>query len=342
MSKRVSVYCSETATLNEDVFAKVCEEESIEHDRAVAMLPYGAANVIGSESRWYYFDRALASDSLFALDDSLRPVTEAGNPYSGLRRTRIFSFGSCNMACPYCKRDCQFVDAHGRPIVAVDVPISDLFLLAETAIERTEVVRFSGGDPVMYARQCLAIAKYLWHVHHTKVSVAHNGSAPSWIERMLPYLDSVAVDVKATPDKAGRIMGLSQRAGAHFIGRSIESIRTCCEHENDVLVDVRTPLFGDTTLEDLVWIGEQIFHTHSRKLFWTIRLYSPAPHCDFTQPNLKNAIEMIRSLSEIIPNAWIGVRGRWHNSPVLFIKNGRILNDDAQHLDDVPTSGNRL
>ena len=165
MSKQISVYRNNDATLDARIFADVCKLHSIEQDRTVAMLPYGAANVVGSESRWYYFDRALSADGLFAVDDHLQPTTGPENPYSGLRKTRIFSFGSCNMACPYCKRDCQFVDAHGRPIVAVHVPLSDLLLLAETAFHRGEIVRFSGGDPVMYARECLVIAEYLWQTH---------------------------------------------------------------------------------------------------------------------------------------------------------------------------------
>lgn len=58
-------------------------------------------------------------------------------------------------------------------------------------------IRLSGGDPCAFPKESLEIAKYVYEKYKQKISIAHNGSSPSFIKMLLPYLKYIALDFKA-------------------------------------------------------------------------------------------------------------------------------------------------
>ena len=130
------------AQIDERLFRAACAESRLGPDGSALMLPYGDNDKVGWETRRLYFDLARGVDGLFNIEPVLRVVPDMR---TALPVTRIFSFGKCNVSCPYCKRDCQFRDDKGNIIVATQVALRDLFGLAEGAHARGETVRFSGG-----------------------------------------------------------------------------------------------------------------------------------------------------------------------------------------------------
>lgn len=75
----------------------------------------------------------------------------------------------------------------------------------------------------MYPSECLALAKYLKLSYQQSISIAHIGSAPSWVEKMLPYSSSAAIDLKAPAQQLGQVMGISQEKGEHYYQQSLKT-----------------------------------------------------------------------------------------------------------------------
>ena len=236
--------------------------------------------------------------------------------------TRIVSFGSCNFHCAYCKRDGQQVDSNGNIIRSVEVSNDEVFQILQTALDTGERIRLSGGDPVMHPADSLAIAKWAAKKGH-KISMAHNGSSVRFAEMMLPYMDYVAIDLKGdSPAELALRAGLpSDTAGAKMLESTLKVQDMFSD--NGVLVDVRTPIFGDTTLDQLFRMAELILKGgDNSKEFWTLRKYNPVRFCDWTAPRGETLSEYARIVSEQFPELPIGLREKWSGGGFTILKGG--------------------
>jgi pyruvate formate lyase activating enzyme len=322
------------------LFKTILSKYALTPESKVLVLPYGEENRVGWETRRLYFSAALSPNGKFNREAKIVDREKCQNPPI----TRIISFGRCNIRCPYCKRDCQFINEEGIPIFALPIPLRAIAELGEGAIERGEIIRFSGGDPVMYPRETLALGEYFWKRHGVKVSIAHNGSGPNWVKKMLPYLSSAAIDLKGVPEKIGKIMGIPEEKGPKFYQLSLETQRLISY--SNVLLEVRTPIFGDTSYEEMVRLGEDIVKTNNLDYtFWTWRLYKPVVGCNFPVPEKEKVIEMMKEVSKKFPYLWMGMRAKWERGGMIFFREGKLINvtSDAEEKYDLEFgSGNRL
>ena len=330
----------EPGEIDENLLEEILRRYRLSLESPVLILPYGERNKIGWETRYLYFALALTPEGKFNPEPQISKLEEK---FANLPKTRIISFGNCNVACPYCKRDCQFVDESGKPIISIPVPIEDIARLMEGAHERGEIVRFSGGDPVVYPLQTLALAEYMWRRHETKVSIAHNGSGPRWVEKMLPYLSSAAIDLKGVPEKIGKIMGIHPERGKLFFDLSLETQRLISGSR--IILDVRTPIFGDTTLEEMLRLAEAISENNNLDYtFWTWRMYKPVRGCEFEVPTKENTIELMLKVSQEFPDLWMGIRAKWERGGMIFIRKGTIIRtpDVTDKDEEEIGSGNKI
>jgi len=330
----------EPGEIDENLLEEILRRYRLSLESPVLILPYGERNKIGWETRYLYFALALTPEGKFNPEPQISKLEEK---FANLPKTRIISFGNCNVACPYCKRDCQFVDESGKPIISIPVPIEDIARLMEGAHERGEIVRFSGGDPVVYPLQTLALAEYMWRRHETKVSIAHNGSGPRWVEKMLPYLSSAAIDLKGVPEKIGKIMGIHPERGKLFFDLSLETQRLISGSR--IILDVRTPIFGDTTLEEMSRLAEAISENNNLDYtFWTWRMYKPVRGCEFEVPTKENTIELMLKVSQEFPDLWMGIRAKWERGGMIFIRKGTIIRtpDVTDKDEEEIGSGNKI
>jgi pyruvate formate lyase activating enzyme len=229
-----------------------------------------------------------------------------------IETTRIVSFGSCNWHCGYCKRDGHTVDSNGNIVRAVEFSDTEVFSTLEKALENGERIRLSGGDPVMHPMDSLKIAKWAKARGH-KISMAHNGSNINFAKMMLPYMDYVAIDLKGDTPKE-----LSKRASIPLIEaeRMLKSTIDTQElfASNGVLVDVRTPVFGDTTLDQLLRMAELVVSNGVQNRFWTLRKYNRVKFCDWEVPSGDYITELAEKVSEQFPEIPIGIKEKWRNS----------------------------
>lgn len=253
--------------------------------------------IVGGEKRPLYFYKAMGKEIINA---------------------RIISFGACNFSCPYCKREGNFRSPDGSIISAIDCKIDDLFKVVDLAIKNNEVIRLSGGDPVVFPDASLEIAKRIF-TKGGRLSVAHNGSSPNFVKRLIPYnLESAAIDLKGTIADLGSRAGLKNGTGAKMYERSLETQDLLSS--SGVLVDVRTPIFSSTTFDDLIKIAADIVKGgNGENEFWTLRIYKPVVGCDWEPPrNISSVIWMIKEVKKNFPKLKIGLRAKWEPSGFLY------------------------
>lgn len=263
-----------------------------------------APGIYGIEVRPLYFTRAFYNNKI--------------------ANARIISFGKCNVSCIYCKRGCQFIDEQSNPINTINVGLNDVISIIDDACSKGQVVRFSGGDPCMYKKETLLLAKYVMAKYNNKVSIAHNGTSSELVTSLLPYLSSAAIDLKAVPEKIGYIMGMPSSRGEHLYASSLKTQSLISNSE--VLLDVRTPIFGDTTLTELLNMATDIVSNNNTKFtFWTWRLYKPVAYCLLSTPIKEDVLEMMKIVSMAFPNLWLGMRAKWHKGGMIYMRNAKAI-----------------
>lgn len=261
----------------------------------IKCLPYKGK--VGVEIRPLYFYRAMGLE-----------VVDA----------RIISFGACNFSCPYCKRDGAFRDTDGSIISSTSATIDELYRVVEDAVEKQQVVRLSGGDPVVYPETSLLLAERI-KKSGGRLSIAHNGSSPQFIKKLIEIgLESAAIDLKAPATMMNCRTGLSNGSGARMYQKSIETQDLLSS--SGVLVDVRTPIFANSTLDDMLELAQDIVKGgNGKNEFWTWRLYKPVAGCDWDAPrNVDSVIWMINQVKSHYPALKIGLRAKWEPSGFLY------------------------
>lgn len=319
---------------NEVLWASLKKKHGVKSH--VPMLPW--SGVVGKETRRLYFDLAV-TDGKLNTTPTIRGA-ELGNAVArSLPINRLISYGDCNVACPYCKRDCQFIDADGSVLSSVNVSIDDVLRLCLWGLERGETPRFSGGDPVSFKRETLAIAEYIYTQHGKKVSIAHNGTWGQSINALVPYLSSAAIDLKAVPEKIGMIMGIKISAGDSVYNQSLKT-QAIISH-GDCLLDVRTPVFGDTPIADMLHLGRDIVRVNDlSKTFWTWRLYKEVEGCDWQVPEVQQVTAMMLAVSQQLPELWLGMRAKWQAGGMIYFKEGRLIDLSDGSDKELAGSGN--
>lgn len=230
---------------------------------------------------------------------------------------RVISFGACNFYCRYCKRNGYFRSIDGSIIDSIKIDISRLFTVCDNAMEKEQVIRLSGGDPVMFPETSIALAQYV-KKHAGRISIAHNGSSPAFIREISKYIESAAIDLKAPVSYMSTIVGLNHEIATSMFWRSMETQRILLE--NGVMLDVRTPIFNFTTLDDLLLLAEELARNNGdKKFFWTLRAYSEVVGCEFKKPRIENLIWMANKVKKIFPKFTIGIRAKWNTRNFIYL-----------------------
>lgn len=215
----------------------------------------------------------------------------------------IISFAGCNFKCPYCKRDCQYIDNNGNVIKAREIDMNKIKNIIDDNVKLGRRIRLSGGDPCAFPKESLEIAKYVYEKYKQKISIAHNGSSPSFIKMLLPYLKYIALDFKAFYKKnVEKITGIKNPAMCQK-----EIIEMCLE--NNIIVDVRTPVFGDTENSELKEIAKII--SKYPNVFWTLRKYNTVKGCDFIETDIETVKQHGIEIKNSFPFLRVGSRNYW-------------------------------
>lgn len=275
---------------------------------SIFVLPYKGENF--KERRTAFFLRAFGKE---ALD------------------MRIFPFGKCNYACPYCKRGGYDKEENLHIIDgAVEVSEKEFYEAVDDAIRNKEVVRLSGGDPACYPQFSYEVLKYAKE-HGGITSIAHNGSSPHLAEVLSPVLDSASIDFKASsPEELAEIASIDLKNAPKLFANTIRTIQILSK--NNVKTDVRTCIFNTTTYEQLNQIIQLVLqNSNPDNIFYTLRTYSPIDDFDKQAKTPEEMDELARRLSKSNPSILIGVRTKWEPLGFSYYKVGEKLEKIPQN-----------
>ena len=129
-----------------------------------------------------------------------RPFYNLFSPFyeKGIREEAIILYGYCNFNCIYCKRRGCFKNQNGSIINAREFNLSEIYDFIEKQENETTMIRVSGGEPLIAPSKLLDYIFEKAKRNNFVVSIATNMSLPKRLERILPKLDYLAGDFKAS------------------------------------------------------------------------------------------------------------------------------------------------
>ena len=220
----------------------------------------------------------------------------------------ILKIGACNFNCPYCFRYSQS-EPHQT------LPLWKLLKIGMDAINQDMIIRLSGGDPVATSKESVEMVKFFYQqkgekFSHGRVAVAHNGSSPSFVKKIAPYLEMIALDVKTVPEKYPEITGLPSKKdfGKTLFEKSLQSIKTAEKH--GILVEIRTPIFRETTYNELEYIANELekLDLNKDRTFWTLRIYNSVKTCDWSEVTEDQIYPDLKKIGKHFKKINIGLR----------------------------------
>jgi len=103
----------------------------------------------------------------------------------------IVFFQGCNLRCPWCQ-NVDGIDPRGGK----DVEVEDVVKHIGGLKPIIDSIVLTGGEPLLQPEACLEVLKAA-KKFRLNCAIETNATAPQAFKRLLPYLDLVAIDVKA-------------------------------------------------------------------------------------------------------------------------------------------------
>jgi pyruvate-formate lyase-activating enzyme len=184
-------------------------------------------------------------------------------------RWSLIHLGRCNWRCGYCKPG-GFLP---RPFEVFPntyrMPTEEVIEFAVREARQGNPVKITGGEPTLDFDEVAAIIAQAKAIGGY-VCVDSNGWHPERLVELVRSCDQVAVDIKAARHKVSKITGVP--ASISF-DRPVRAAKLIAEALPQLVLEIRTPVFSDTTATELSQIAETI----PRTAFWVLRSFTPGP-----------------------------------------------------------------
>jgi pyruvate formate lyase activating enzyme len=137
----------------------------------------------------------------------------------------VIFMAKCPLKCPYCHNS-EILDG-GK-----EVSLSEIFKIIDDSSEYIDAVVVSGGEPLVQIDDLVSILKYSKKLN-LKTKLDTSAYYPDRIKKVLPYLDYLAIDIKAPYNKYEEIIGSN-------IGEKVKkSVKIVNNHQN-IFLECRT------------------------------------------------------------------------------------------------------
>ncbi len=195
--------------------------------------------------------------------------------YPGRIAYVVFTPG-CNFNCYYC---------HNRHILPKQaVQYHNEYVLEEIKNRQKLIdgVVISGGEPTLQR----GLKEFITRLDGLAVKLDTNGTRPEVIEELIPYLDYIAMDIKAPFEKYSSITGVETDVEA--LKTSVELIRN-----SGLQYEFRTTMVPELTPEDIKSIAQTIqgAENYSIQQYVPVKGYAPAPDHAHSKETLLRAQE---------------------------------------------------
>ncbi len=147
----------------------------------------------------------------------------------------LFFFSGCNLRCPYCHNSSLFEVPPQEKWLSRDYIISDI----QKRLKFIEGVSFSGGETSLYD-ELIDLVREIKERFGLAVKIDSNGLKPEFIEKILPDLSYIAIDIKTTPD-------LYCELGCKLPKKEVEeklfATKKLLENQSNAKVEYRTTMY---------------------------------------------------------------------------------------------------
>jgi len=197
-------------------------------------------------------------------------------------------FGGCNFKCGYC---------HNPILVEMkeksETSPSDMLHFLKTRKGLLDGVCLTGGEPLL-SKDMLPLAREIKGLGF-KVKLDTNGSKLEKLQEVAPYLDYIAMDIKATPEKYDALTGCKD--SWQKVARTMAWIK-----ESGIPYEFRTTVMPRWhSLEDLQTIPTLV----GKKTNWILQQFHQPP---------EGVLD--GDVYEVYPDAWLKEIGQKLNCPV--------------------------
>ena len=180
----------------------------------------------------------------------------------------------CNFRCPWCG---NFHIARGYGCKRVT--IEEIVRRLKEVEKVIDYLHVTGGEPTLQSKPLEELFRVVINEASISNSIDTNGSDPNSLERLIPYIDHIAIDIKAPlsdPYKYSLSIGLPLRRAVEMIPRIIRSIELASKVR---LAEFRTTLVpGIISDMDIVKIGrelESILGNRAEEAIFVVQQYIP-------------------------------------------------------------------
>lgn len=148
--------------------------------------------------------------------------------FAGMQRTSTLDYpdklcavlftDGCNFRCPFC---------HNAELIAKvpeehQIPQRDVIDMLRERKRLVNAVSITGGEPTMQPGLLDFIKKIKEDGFFVKIDT--NGTNPDYLEKLLPHLDFIAMDIKAPLNEDDYHLAVNARPNIDYIKRSMELI----------------------------------------------------------------------------------------------------------------------
>ena len=163
--------------------------------------------------------------------------------YHGKMSLVIF-MAKCDLKCPYCHNS-EILDE------GEEVSLLEIFKKIDDSSEYIDAVVVSGGEPLVQIEELDSILKYSKKLK-LKTKLDTSAYYPDRLKRVLPYIDYLAIDVKAPYNKYSKVIGSD-------IGEKVEKCVKMANSDPHVFLECRTTYVPNLlTPKDIKQISREI------------------------------------------------------------------------------------
>ncbi len=146
----------------------------------------------------------------------------------------VFFFAGCDLRCPYCHNSSLF-EVNKESILSKEFVLSEI----EKRSKFIDGVSFSGGEVTLYD-EFIALLKEIKEKFRIDIKIDTNGLRPEFIEKALPYLSHIAIDIKTTPDLYSK---LGCKMSRDEVKEKLMKTKEILERSKGVKIEYRTTMY---------------------------------------------------------------------------------------------------
>ena len=185
----------------------------------------------------------------------------------------VIFFQGCDLRCPWCQ-NIEGIDPRGGKEASTEMVIEHIAGLKPVI----DSIVITGGEPLLQPKACLTILKAMRRLE-LNCGIETNANHPRALKQLLPYLQLVAIDVKAPlrdPGLYHKVTGSTKMP--ELVRRVKESLMLAMNSEAEVEARVTiVPTLNDG--EDIIaWLAEDVKGVDCLRLqqFRNQRTFDPA------------------------------------------------------------------